>query len=118
MNRLEVVLTCIFIVSIGLNVGLFIYARAVVTRLLSVSEELGDLQRMIDSFAKHTKSVYELDMFYGDQTLQYLMEHAVSLNEQLGNFEYIYGLIETEEVPEEETENTEEEEDAEEEEIS
>ena len=40
---------------------LVILTRAVlVISLLSVSEELGDLQVMVDAFAKHTKNVYEL----------------------------------------------------------
>lgn len=113
MSRIEIILSCILFISIAFNIGLFVYARAVIARLLSVSEELSDLQYMIDSFAKHTKAVYELDMFYGDQTLQYLMEHAVSLNEQLENFEYIYSLVEEDEATP--AEDTEEEEDAEEE---
>ena len=31
-------------------------------------------------------------MFYGDETLAGLMEHAISFNEQLETFEYIYSL--------------------------
>lgn len=94
MSRLEIILSAILLISIIFNVGVFIYARAAIVRLLSVSEELGDLQQMIDAFAKHIKSVYELDTFYGDQTLQALMNHAVSFNEQLDTFEYIYSLTE------------------------
>ena len=51
---------------------------------------------MINAFAAHTKSVYELEMFYGDQTLEHLMNHAVSFNEQLETFEFIYALTEKE----------------------
>ncbi len=90
-------------ISILINVGLLTYVRGALARLLFVSEELGDLQDMIDSFAKHVKRVYELEMFYGDQTLQALMEHAISLNEQLETFEHIYSLTtEDENQPEEE----------------
>ena len=73
--------------------------RAAIVRLLSVSEELGDLQAMINSFAQHLKSVYELDMFYGDETLAHLLDHAVSFTEQLDTFEYIYSLTEETEGP-------------------
>ena len=114
MSRLEIILSAILLISMVFNVGIFIYARAAIVRLLSVSEELGDLQEMINAFAAHTKSVYELEMFYGDQTLENLMHHAVSFNEQLETFEYIYTLTETdtddnrdntkEEAPEEEIE--------------
>tara|TARA_R110002020_G_scaffold413525_2_gene623157 strand:- start:299 stop:559 length:261 start_codon:yes stop_codon:yes gene_type:complete len=61
-------------------------------RLLSISEELGDLQEMINAFANHVQGVYELETFYGDETLQALLHHAVSFNEHLDTFEYIYSL--------------------------
>tara|TARA_R110002020_G_scaffold307409_1_gene523233 strand:+ start:1041 stop:1406 length:366 start_codon:yes stop_codon:yes gene_type:complete len=94
MSRLEMILSASLLVSVIFNVGVFIYARAAMSRLLFVSEELGDLQNMINSFAKHVKAVYELEMFYGDQTLEHLLNHAVSFNEQLETFEYIYSLTE------------------------
>jgi hypothetical protein len=94
MNRLEIILFAILFVSILFNIGVFIYARAVVSRLLFVSEELGDLQNMINSFAGHLKTVYELESFYGDETLNALLQHAISFNEQLDTFEFIYSLTE------------------------
>ena len=33
-----------------------------------------------------------MEMFYGDATLKGLMEHAISFNEQLETFEYVYTL--------------------------
>ena len=99
MSRLEIVLSAILTLSILLNLGLVLYSRGVVVRLLSFSEELGDLQEMINAFAGHLKIVYELESFYGDETLKNLLLHAVSFNEQLETFEYIYSLTtpETEE---------------------
>ena len=94
MSRLVIILSAVLLLSIVFNVGVFVYARAAIVRLLSVSEELGDLQQMMDAFAKHVRSVYELETFYGDQTLQSLMNHAISFNEQLDTFEYIYSLTE------------------------
>ena len=97
MNDLEVTLSSITTVSILLNIGLLLYLRGVLVRLLSISEELGDLQDMTNSFTTHLKNVYELETFYGDQTLANLLSHAVSYNEQLETFEYIYTLTETDE---------------------
>jgi len=96
MTRLEIVLSAILVVSVILNIGLFIYTRAVVIRLLAIADELWDLQQMIDSFAEHLNQVYELEMFYGDQTLENLLNHANSFNEQLETFEHIYTLTEEE----------------------
>lgn len=107
MTKIEIILSVVCTISILLNIGVFAYARSVITQLLSVSEELGDLKTMIDSFFIHSKEVYEMEMFYGDQTLQSLMDHAKSLNEQLATFEYIYSLTEDEinDNTETETEN-------------
>jgi len=112
MSKFEILLSAALFLSIIFNIGIFIYARAAIVRLLSVSEELGDLQEMINAFAAHTKSVYELEMFYGDQTLENLMHHAISLNEQLETFEHIYVLTEQDtddnrDTPEEEAQEEE-----------
>ena len=96
MTRLEIILSAVLAFSVMLNIGLIYYVRGAIVRLLSISEELGDLQTMIDSFAKHVKAVYEIEMFYGDETLSHLLAHAVSFNEQLETFEYIYSLTEAE----------------------
>ena len=97
MSRLEIILTCTMFLSVGFNVFIFAYARSAITKLLTVSEELGDLQLMINKFSTHVKDVYSLEMFYGDETLKYLMDHATSLDEQLQeNFHYIYSLTEEE----------------------
>jgi hypothetical protein len=106
MSRLEIILSAILALSIVLNVGLLLYARAAIVRIVSVSEELGDLQRMVNSFAGHLKAVYELDSFYGDETLHGLLEHAISFNEQMETFDYIVSL--TEEPQKNETEEEEE----------
>ena len=96
MSRIELILSAILLISILFNVGVFVYARAAISRLLFVSEELGDLQNMINSFTRHLKAVYELDSFYGDETLNALLQHAISFNEQLETFEFIYSLTEEE----------------------
>ena len=94
MSRLEIILGAILAVSVLFNLGLIIYVRGSIVRLLSISEELGDLQQMIDSFANHLKTIYEMEMFYGDETLGSLVEHAASFGEYLETFEYIYILTE------------------------
>tara|TARA_A100001011_G_C14302373_1_gene841432 strand:- start:2167 stop:2487 length:321 start_codon:yes stop_codon:yes gene_type:complete len=96
MSRLETVLLCVSAISILLNIGVFAYARMCVSELLSVSEELGDLKMLIGAFSDHISEIYQLEMFYGDQTLQNLVNHARSLDEQLETFEYIYNLTEEE----------------------
>ena len=53
MSRLEIILCASLLVSVIMNIGVFAYARKAVSILLSSSEELGDLQLMINSFTNH-----------------------------------------------------------------
>jgi hypothetical protein len=94
MTRLEIILSSALFLSIVFNIGVFVYARAAILRLLWVSEEMGDLKTMISSFSNHIEAVYNTEMFYGDSTLSALVEHAKSFDEQLNTFEYIYTLTE------------------------
>ena len=105
MSKLELILSASLLFSLFFNFGIVIYARNVVIKLLSVSEELGDLKSMIDNFYNHISSVYEMEMFYGDETLASLVEHSRSLSEQLETFEYIYSLTEADENKAEEDDN-------------
>ena len=104
MSRLEIILSAITTLSILLNIGLFVYARNVVAKLLQISTELYDLGTMIDNFTNHSQSVYEMEMFYGDETLGALVEHARSFNEQMDTFEYVYQYADVEDETEQETE--------------
>ena len=96
MSRFEIIASILLTISVLINIGVFTYASGAIVRLLSVSEELGDLQEMVNSFTGHLQAVYELDSFYGDETLRALLEHAISFNEQMETFEYIYSLTEEE----------------------
>ncbi len=109
MSKLETTLSLILALSLIINVGLVVYAKAAISRLVLISEELGDLQDIINSFLEHIQQVYEMEMFYGDQTLQGLMEHARDFSLQMDSFEYVYSLTDNEEqlepIIEEETQN-------------
>ena len=102
MTRLEIILSAVATLSILMNVGLFVYARSVVTKLLIISNELYDLGTMIDSFTNHLESVYELEMFFGDETLESLVGHARSFNEQMDTFDFVYQYADDEPIDAEE----------------
>lgn len=105
MSQFDIILIATLVVSLSVNILLFMYTRGILARLLFISEELGDLQDMVDGFAKHLQSVYELESFYGDQTLQTLLEHAVSFNEQLETFEWVYTLTDENTTQEDDFDN-------------
>jgi len=58
------------------------------------SENLNDLLDAITDFGTHVKSVYELETFYGDETLHTLMRHGENLVQQFEKFDEIIYLAE------------------------
>ena len=84
------------------NILAFWYIRVLLGKLFFVGENLADLVDLITAYRKHLKGVYEMETFYGDETLKFLLEHTKSLNLLLEQYEDIY-LI-TERIDEEEQE--------------
>lgn len=91
--------------SVSANILAFYYIRVVLGKLLYVGENLGDLAQMVASYRNHLKTIYEMEMFYGDETLQHLIEHTKSLYEVLEEFEDIYEIAVPPEGPEDQQNN-------------
>jgi len=87
-------------VSVTVNFIAFYYNRVVLGRLMFLGDNLADLAEMITSYRNHIKSVYQMEMFYGDETLKFLLEHTKSLHEMLEEYEDVYQIA----IPPENTE--------------
>ena len=95
-------LIIVMAISAVLNILLVWYIINLLQRLMFVSENIGALVDSVNIFGDHAKNIYELDVFYGDETLQGLINHLKQLHEDIEEFEQIYSLTEQEEVEEEE----------------
>ena len=88
--------TTILITSAALNIFFVFYLRWLLKNFTFLSENTRNLFETAENFSNHLKAVYELETFYGDETLKVLLDHAISFNNQLDTFEYIYSLTEKE----------------------
>lgn len=68
---------------------LLLYIRWILKFIESSKEEIDNISNIIFDFKSHLDSVHELEMFYGDQTLQQLMEHSNQVIEDLSNIDFI-----------------------------
>ena len=79
--------------------------------LTLVSDNVGDLVEIIESYRNHLRDVYQLDSFYGDETLEGLMTHTNAiraiLEEQYGDVIAITTPIEYQTNEEEENDEKE-----------
>ena len=63
-----------------------------------ISEDLELLSEKVSVYVSHVSSLHELEMFYGEPTLQALMQHGRDLVEQISEVDLI--LNEEEKVEE------------------
>tara|TARA_Y100000310_G_C20236635_1_gene602693 strand:- start:93 stop:407 length:315 start_codon:yes stop_codon:yes gene_type:complete len=79
-------------ISILINTFLVWYIIKLVRRFLNVSDELEEFFVLLEEYAEHVDSVYQLERFYGDATLEGLMKHSKATADSAKNFRIIYDI--------------------------
>ena len=109
--EISIIMGIAFVISAAVNLILLRLAIWQSRDLADISDNLGDLVEILQNYGEHLRKVYSLDSFYGDETLEYLMEHTravrIILEEQYGSSTSITDPIEYQ--IEQEEENAEEE---------
>ena len=75
-----------------LIITLMWYIKRVLGKLFFVSDSMGDLLIKLMEYCDHLETVYSLETYYGDTTLQELLRHSKVVVEELKEFEEIYSL--------------------------
>ena len=79
----------LFIVSFIINVIGLLYVRWLLKIISNINQDIESINISILQFSSHLKTIYEMEMFYGDETLQSLMSHATQLSDNLQNLDLI-----------------------------
>ena len=82
-----VILITVLVGSLIFNGVMFWYLRQLTQRLTFIYDNIGDVSDIIANYRAHLKSVYSMEMFYGDETLKYLVDHTRSVSNLLEDFE-------------------------------
>lgn len=93
------------ILSIVGNIFAFWYIRRLLAKILFVSQNLTDLVDLLTTYRNHLQRLFNLEMYYGDETMQFLIKHTQSLLEVLEDYSDIYLMTEPIEVGEEDEES-------------
>tara|TARA_Y100001938_G_C8090456_1_gene434704 strand:- start:1793 stop:2017 length:225 start_codon:yes stop_codon:yes gene_type:complete len=67
----------------------------------AINQDVSTVSNMIQEFLEHLKAIYELETFYGDQTLKNLLIHSQDLVKDLEGIDLILNIDEGEQVAEE-----------------
>ena len=79
----------LFIVSFCFNIVAGLYIRWLLLTITNINKDIENIDESILKFSSHLKSIYEMEMFYGDETLQSLMSHATQLSDRLQDLDLI-----------------------------
>ena len=82
-----VILSIVLTVSLIFNGLMYWYSRQLTQKLSFIYDNIGDVSELITNYRTHLKSVYSMEMFYGDETLKFLMDHTRSIGVLLEDYE-------------------------------
>tara|TARA_Y100000310_G_scaffold101532_1_gene99648 strand:+ start:20785 stop:21141 length:357 start_codon:yes stop_codon:yes gene_type:complete len=94
-------LVIIATISTILNIFLVWYLVKILRKFLFISEALADLYLTFRSFEVFTKSLYNMDMFYGEPIIQELIQKSKVVLEEVERFRDTFEYTLDEEIEEE-----------------
>ena len=87
-----IILSILLVTSIAANIILIWFNRQAVGKILFVSDNIGDVMGLVKEYQEHLESLYEMEMFYGEPTLEGLINHTKFIVGEINTFEGIYSL--------------------------
>ena len=69
-------LSIALVISVLMNGLFFLYNRQVIKNLVYILENAKEFESIVNEFKEHLSGVYNRDTFYGDPTLEGLLEHT------------------------------------------
>jgi cell division protein FtsX len=89
------------LLSIALAVSIW-YVRGVLLMMYQLTTDIQRMQDDLEEFAKHLNNVYEMEMYYGDETLHSLIRHSKNIVDNINNFKNLFEVENEEETTTEE----------------
>lgn len=78
------------------------YIRKLLGKVLFVSQNLTDLVDLLETYRNHLRKIYSMEMFHGDETIKFLIQHTNSLLDVLEDYSDIYLMTEPMAIQEDE----------------
>lgn len=94
----------LFIFSLLVNAFVVFYSIRLARKLIVVASNMEAIRNSVNYFKEHVEQIHESEMFYGDQTLQNLINHSKDVVEVLDIHSDLMEMVVDEEVVDEEEE--------------
>lgn len=90
------IISGILVVLLGVSVW---YIRGLLALMYEVTSDIQGMQDGLEEFSKHLNNVYEMEMYYGDETLKQLIRHSKDLIDNINTFKNLFETENNEEAP-------------------
>lgn len=87
-----IILAFALVLSVTINIILYNYTRDVVRKLTIASELASQIFTRLDAYRSHLESIFQMSIFYGDETIEGLIKHTKEVRDFLKNFEEVYSF--------------------------
>ena len=101
MTLLNWVIIALILSIIGNFFGAW-YIRRLLVKVLFVSQNLTDLVDLLETYRNHLRKIYSMEMFHGDETIKFLIQHTNSLLDVLEDYSDVYLMTEPMAIQEDE----------------
>ena len=100
----------LLIFSVLVNCLFIWYIIRLISRFINFQDMLEDFVVRLEEYEGHIDAIYNLETFYGDETLRNLLSHSKNIVEESHGFRNFVLQVEEEELDEEDEEDEENEE--------
>jgi|TARA_R110002020_G_scaffold424324_2_gene633491 hypothetical protein len=84
-----VLITAIITLSIALGLSVW-YIRGLVEIMYQTTKDVQLMEDKMVEFSKHLDNVYEMEMYYGDETLSQLIRHSKEVIDSINRFKNLF----------------------------
>lgn len=97
-----IILVLLFVLLIISTCLLGWFCYKLVFRLNFVSDNLIELYGRLDEFDQHINFIYELELYYGDDTIKNLIRHSRDIRNYMKKYKEVMDLLEEQQTIDEE----------------
>ena len=83
----------LLIISTVINIFFVWYVYNLLKKLLFVSDNMEDFLDTLQNYSDHVESVYNMETYYGDETIDRLLQHSKEVVKEIKTYEEVYTLI-------------------------
>ena len=100
-----IVTLTIVTITLSIALGLAVwYVRGLLRVMYQMTVDVQQMEDKMVEFSKHLNNVYEMEMFYGDETLGQLIRHSKEVVDSISKFRNLFEIENDTTNQEEETE--------------